>query len=224
MKKLESPLMKKLESLHSSLVVIKKKLELLLPEHVFSKLLVDLVIASVFWMVLIVPKILYDYDLLESWGIILLGLLMTGKIIQQIYEKNGLWNSKTRGINNQYCNLSVVNIMFKRHTQKTFLSGLIIIVASTISYQFSEFQMGWSMKSIFLVLFLLMLRDYLLAYRIKNGFYGNNEYEALEIIKFILSESSKIDFTDGGKHKKIFSEDDLKDLHLVPKELQEKNV
>jgi hypothetical protein len=51
--------------------------------------------------------------------------------------------------------------------------------------------------------------------RILYGWYGNNEREAREIIGFILSESSNIDFRDGGKLKKILTDEDIEEIKSI---------
>jgi len=71
-----------------------------------------------------------------------------------------------------------------------------------------------------LLLVSVLLRRIVIDYRIGWGHYGNNEREAREIIDFIMSKSSKIDFFGGGKPKEIISEEDLEEIRqLVPQEL-----
>jgi hypothetical protein len=43
----------------------------------------------------------------------------------------------------------------------------------------------------------------LIEHRIRNGWYGGNEFESLEIIDFILSHSNKDDFNDSGALKRV---------------------
>ena len=65
---------------------------------------------------------------------------------------------------------------------------------------------------VLLLLILSVARDQLLAFRIRKGYYGKTEYEAREIIGFILKHSKRIDFTDGGNLKEIISKDDITTL------------
>ena len=57
----------------------------------------------------------------------------------------------------------------------------------------------------------------LIEHRIRNGWYGKNEFESREIIEFILSHANKDDFNDSGGLKKIiptpeFSEEERKEI------------
>ena len=47
------------------------------------------------------------------------------------------------------------------------------------------------------VLGLLFLKEALLEYRIRNGYFGTNRSEARELIEFLVKNSDDIDFTDG---------------------------
>lgn len=49
-----------------------------------------------------------------------------------------------------------------------------------------------------------------LEYRIKKRLYGTNEYEAREILEFMLSNAHKSDFTSGKGFKGLFPESKVK--------------
>lgn len=51
--------------------------------------------------------------------------------------------------------------------------------------------------------FAFQVDQYLITYRIRKGWYGRNEYEAREIIEYILSHADKNDFNDDGGLKKL---------------------
>ncbi|MCI5142119.1 MAG: hypothetical protein D3909_10455, partial [Candidatus Electrothrix sp. ATG1] len=53
---------------------------------------------------------------------------------------------------------------------------------------------------------LLHLNQKIIEYRVRKGLYGKNEYEAREMIAYILSYSDKSDFSDGDKLKELFPE------------------
>jgi len=53
---------------------------------------------------------------------------------------------------------------------------------------------------------LLYINQMIIKYRISKGWYGNNYYEAKEIIDYITQHYDKDDFFDGGKLKDIFPE------------------
>ncbi len=49
----------------------------------------------------------------------------------------------------------------------------------------------------------LYLDQYLIIYRVRKGWYGRNEYEAREIIEYVISHADKDDFNDEGGLKKL---------------------
>ncbi|NWD88231.1 hypothetical protein [Pseudomonas sp. K5002] len=51
----------------------------------------------------------------------------------------------------------------------------------------------------------------LIEFRINKGWYGTNEFESREIIRFIISHANKDDFNDQGKLKKVIPEPSLSD-------------
>ena len=63
----------------------------------------------------------------------------------------------------------------------------------------------------------------ILTYRIHKGIYGTNEYEAREIITYILSNSDKEDFSDGDASKRLLLplEQDVRTEPTLGKELGE---
>lgn len=53
---------------------------------------------------------------------------------------------------------------------------------------------------------LIHLNQKILEFRIGRGFYGKNEYEAREMVLFLMSHADKTDFTDSDGLKKLFPE------------------
>ena len=51
---------------------------------------------------------------------------------------------------------------------------------------------------------LLWSDHFILAYRIKRGYYGTNQHEAKELLRFLIKHADKTDFSDGDGLKKIF--------------------
>lgn len=102
---------------------------------------------------------------------------------------------------------TIVGMMIKERATAANKSHLLLIgtlaiyliVASTSLVDFS-----W-LAVIFPSVLLLALHadQYLIAYRIRKGWYGRNEYEAREIIEFILTHAEKDDFNDEGGLKKL---------------------
>jgi|GEM_PF-3340944 len=52
----------------------------------------------------------------------------------------------------------------------------------------------------------------LIEYRVRRGWYGKNEFESREIIRFILAHADKNDFNDQGGLKKVIPTPSLDDL------------
>lgn len=52
----------------------------------------------------------------------------------------------------------------------------------------------------------------LIEYRVRRGWYGKNEFESREIIRFILAHADKNDFNDQGGLKKVIPSPSLEDL------------
>jgi hypothetical protein len=108
----------------------------------------------------------------------------------------------------EYPNLSIAKIMMNKNYKRSIYAKFIL----TFSLLLILFFRG-SIISIGLITFLMIvtiIADESIDYRIKKGFYGNNEYEARQIIEFILNNSDHIDFTDGkGGMKRIITTDDL---------------
>ncbi len=55
-----------------------------------------------------------------------------------------------------------------------------------------------------LILALLIIKEVIIEYRIRNGLFGNNAHEAKDIIEFLVRNAQDIDFTDGkGKLRQV---------------------
>jgi len=64
------------------------------------------------------------------------------------------------------------------------------------------------------VLGLLFLRDALLEYRIRNGFFGTSRSEAKDLVEYLVSNSEDIDFTDGSGKLRRALEPEKQRQHL----------
>jgi hypothetical protein len=111
----------------------------------------------------------------------------------------------------RYPGLSIVRIMVKRRTKGTVVALSFVIVSSIGLLLFDL------VPSVFVTVFLLLLvaiigQEALFSYRVRKGLFGRNASEAREVIEFILKNSDRIDFTDGGRPKPIISEADLEEL------------
>ncbi|MBM6705450.1 hypothetical protein H6A60_13350, partial [Sutterella massiliensis] len=56
---------------------------------------------------------------------------------------------------------------------------------------------------VFVGLSAIFIDHKLIEYRINKGWYGKNEFESREIIRFVLAHADKNDFNDQGGLKKV---------------------
>ena len=108
---------------------------------------------------------------------------------------------------------TIVGLMLGEKAERSFRSQLYLGVALVTSFVFSIF-LDSSMNNFALIfislLFLgIQVDQKLIEYRIRNGWYGKNEFETREIINFIISHANKDDFNDSGGLKKVIPEPDL---------------
>ena len=79
---------------------------------------------------------------------------------------------------------------------------LALLIAAILNQLLAYFFEVYSANSVSLILIILYLGihfdQWLLIFRIKNNWYGRNEYEAKEIIQFIISNADKDDSTGSG--------------------------
>ncbi len=118
-------------------------------------------------------------------------------------------------VKEKYPNLSIVAIIYQKKLRQTRWALLTFVLSSILvlgQARTAEPYPPLIMIIPFVLAALLYLSNNLLLYRILRGWYGNNEREAREIIQFIRQESSDIDFTDGGKPKKIMTDADLEEI------------
>lgn len=91
----------------------------------------------------------------------------------------------------------------KRIRTASFIVLLTGVVYVTLSLRLSyDLSIGF-LAIIGLLLLALVVNQWALTHRIGQGIYGNNEYEAREIITYILSNSDKEDFSDGGDSRRL---------------------
>ena len=90
-----------------------------------------------------------------------------------------------------------------RHAQLMTLLLVTGVAFATLIYVFELWaiaDLGWAPA---LLMVLIVLKEGVLEFRIKNGLFGSNAYEARPMINFLLENAVDIDFTDGsGKPKR----------------------
>lgn len=136
--------------------------------------------------------------------VLFVGLVILGEAIKRRRKKE------------KYPRDSIIKIMNKRKSRVIYFSVafcLLTIILSMIIPQLTILPEIFPIQIILASTMIILLSGKLaLDYRILKGWYGNNEREAREIIEFIVRESSNIDFRDGGKLKRILSDDDLEEI------------
>lgn len=148
-------------------------------------------------------------------SIYIIGLIAGIFVLPQIYRIFTLRKYKEK-IKKQYPNLSVVGIMSLKREKSAYYS-ITVLIFSLMLYVSPSILGLYSVNLIVVTILLsgaalLLIREKLVQFRVNSGFYGQNESEAREIINFILSNSNDIDFTDGGKKKPIFSENNIEEV------------
>lgn len=137
-------------------------------------------------------------------------------------------NKKISRINERYPRLSVAGIMLIKREEESFksikyiMSALVIyllwaslleyLMDHPITHLFSQTTNNTVLMILSLGVLLIIIKDKVISYRLRNGLFGKNESEAREIIHFILENRNDIDFTDGGNSKRIIDESDIKNI------------
>lgn len=87
---------------------------------------------------------------------------------------------------------------------KSYIYLLIALLASLLFPLVSSISINFWVVGIVLLMFsLLTLNHKVIEYRVTNGYYGSNEYEAREIIAYIETHSEPDDFNSDGR-KRVF--------------------
>jgi hypothetical protein len=116
-------------------------------------------------------------------------------------------------------NITVVGLLVSRKAKQTSLAYLALFSAFLIYYLFSL--IGILILNPLVLLFIavlilaLFINQKALEYRIRHGLYGTNEYEAREILNFILSNVDKDDFTTGSGLHEITPEPESESIYDV---------
>ncbi|MDJ0509844.1 MAG: hypothetical protein QNJ64_11395 [Crocosphaera sp.] len=117
----------------------------------------------------------------------------------------------------KYPKLSIVRIFANKLEPKKLYSTYLLLITtagySILGLLWDKLDINiYFILGVLIYASLLYLNTFLVNFRIKKGFYGGNEFEAREIINFIEENSETIDFSDGNTPKKLFNEEDLKEI------------
>lgn len=96
---------------------------------------------------------------------------------------------------------------------KAKIYTLLVLIATTIIH--IQYPIGILAITVCVVLFsMLEVKEKVIAYRVANGFFGSNQYEALQLIKFINEHIDEINGgTNGGR--KILNDKTELDANLA---------
>lgn len=151
-----------------------------------------------------------DFEVVLSFIVSISGLIFYSIVLLQINKLNG---TKTK----LQFNSSIGKIIFHHKNpliQFFIITAILLCIIFSGKYFLNIDRATINLMIIFLLIgYLFSLMDILVArYRIASGLYGGNSFEARELAEFIIKNSSKIDFTDGNKPKKIIAPEDLQNL------------
>lgn len=112
---------------------------------------------------------------------------------------------------------TIVGMMLKEKLDGSNKSCLLIIVALVVYSLIAMFNLIPLHFSAFAIslglLGAIYLDQYLIVYRVKKGWYGRNEYEAREIINYIIAHANPEDFNDEGGLKTLMAKSERKQLN-----------
>jgi hypothetical protein len=110
---------------------------------------------------------------------------------------------------------AISNLYYKKqNTQLSIITGLSLAVLGVLIAGKYIFDLPIRLEAIWLMISaiaVLYIRKMIIEYRILKGFYGNNRYEARELIEFIEQNSEGWNLPGGGSSKKAFPESVLED-------------
>lgn len=110
-------------------------------------------------------------------------------------------------------NKTIIGIMVDNRIKSTTKSYILLFLSLVVQLGFSYFTKeqinGWLITIVVFLLAILFINQKMLEYRVKKGYYGATEYEAREIIEFILNHADKTDFTDNDGLKKLMPDPEI---------------
>ena len=169
----------------------------------------------VFNGIFVVYGIVDDTEIAVVTGIfsVILGLIKLKTISNNVSHKSSLQDRKTK---KNYPMLSVISIMRKYKSEQKIQTIYLLLIA-TIIYIFAGRLFDFAISNIFSYVLLgsslaIALELLIFNYRVNKSWYGSIEFEAREIIKFIVENSENIDFTDGNSPKSIIKPEDIQQI------------
>lgn len=128
------------------------------------------------------------------------------------------WKAKLRGEGAQsQSTQSLVGLMMNKKVRQSSVVHFFLFLSLFVSWYASALQVISVRVEVFLFISALIAANFIgqkvLKYRVKTRLFGGSEYEAREIISFILSNTNWSEFTSGIGGKGIFPEPEEDLMH-----------
>lgn len=111
-------------------------------------------------------------------------------------------------LNTKRSQLAVVELLAEYKSKRNTIASFLLLISVSV-YVILSSKLGYEINiGIISIVWFLLLALYVnqkaLTYRIRKGFYGTNEYEAREIIQYILRNSDEEDYFDSNGLRQTF--------------------
>ena len=109
--------------------------------------------------------------------------------------------------NEQKKSKTIVGVMLQEKLKKSMKSQIVLIICFVLNFVLSALSVVSFSYILFILISVMILAIHLdqklIDHRVRKGWYGKNEFEAKEIINFIVSHANKDDFNDSGGLKRV---------------------
>lgn len=115
-------------------------------------------------------------------------------------------NKKSGASKNEFAVTELVIRHNAKNNTLAYILGGLSILAYIVGIQLDLFQPNYIFQFLtVLMIFIVFIKQKILQFRLKKGYFGTNEYELRQILRFIADEKNKDYFKGDGKGRKIFS-------------------
>jgi hypothetical protein len=126
---------------------------------------------------------------------------------------------RTNASRDEILNATVAGLMATRRARTATKAYAALLVTLGLHVLFASLELV-QRSDFFLIagstlILLLHVNERIFAFRVAKGLYGNNDYEAREILHFILSHADKQDFSDNDGLKKVLPAEQQIELHSI---------
>ncbi|OUB77059.1 hypothetical protein BK744_09295 [Bacillus thuringiensis serovar zhaodongensis] len=115
-------------------------------------------------------------------------------------------NKKIETLNKEFAVTELVIRHNSKNNTLAYIFGGFSILAYIVGIRLNLFQPNYIFQFLTILMILIVfIKQKILQYRLKKGYFGTNEYELRQILRFIADEKNKDYFKGDGKGRKIFS-------------------